>query len=1104
MQAVREKIRTESEKQEITPETEKGFNLLLEETSKHYYDFGRQINWKEFQGHWNGAHFGQKKGMLEARELWFKMKQEGESFRNFFANKIRKDLDSQGDIYELYKYLITYPSLGGDDSKFFAEVLDHKAVWSNPDGSSMHTLLGYLSSYKTQESADAVIRYIEHAVSPEYKRKDLLEGDLDSATGTLSNILGKDKASSILEELAEEDTTLNGWFEKNKLAIKAGTAGYILEKNLQSEEFDLEKEKARLIKLQEEVEELEKNPPPEPGPMLSSYWAESSFDDDLWDSGNEDDYDADEVYDPGINYDKKEESVGFQLTSSAKDWESGKLLNFYGRFKPRIENPEEITKENYPNSTLAVAREAKGSNPESYLGILNGVIERKKGPEGEEISESIGTTAEAYKVVAIAFARGLSVGVLENRKDDAITEISEIKDLIGRSAEKFDNPTDIAFLLSLVDQLGQLQAHLTELKERSMDTDLPESANSFLIFHPSLKRVREVSDFSQLLAEKIKWFLANDLAHNISNIELKTEKTSAGDEEIITPIKGPSFGRLKDIVSEYENGIRLYRTVEEQDVPKYWEAKESLEKDFDSKRNVVFGRDGRYFFTALKSAGFGQKRARQKYVVVTSPMTLSYSGVEKSRVAEYLSQNGVTLDFNFIDTGFAGSIPEFAIKCLASAADTELSMQEVNDRIKLLSSSNAGRVQLTRGARHSSSDFVHIIEGRPKSIERPETLIVDEKGRVKPEVEPKSISSQLRAWVVEHASFRNFAPKLNMEHPPIELNISQATLEKLKQNGFLPEQTADGKLVGVEKEIKESSGVLEQKEENAKKPTKTEQNENRSTKFSSFIDRHLEDIAGENKAEILKDAMRLHEVSRDIIGPVIKDFASWCLEKVKPGQKVLFLARDGLSPWIAARLLIRQGKFPDIKEDQLEYAQLSRKIVWQENKDKLKKYLSQLGVEDNDEDLLVADVGMYGAIHTALKDLYPQKKIKSLFLISASRDQDIEGYLFDANKNVKELDPLWKKIMGNPAVHFLEDTFSGFYGSTQGLEEKNNGKIKPTLGTPYSREVYLKRLAAVSGIVDHTLLKEDGKSASENSAALNEYLTTKFNEEKEHLMVPHE
>lgn len=1079
----------ESQEQELSPEKRALFEDVLKDvTVTHTLSFEDQASWGEIHKHWKSWSFYKKKDLVEARKYWIVMKQEGESFNNFLTEKIRTDL-SQGPSYDIYQLVHVYAGLNGTvDYKFYAEMLDHKSVWTDGDGSTMHRLVEFIGESRNEAAVESIANYINHVVSPEYKRKPWLESDLGHATSALVKILGKTGALVQLAELAEKDQTLKGWIEKKKMSMdylsdymSQGEAKYPPEK------FDLTLESNRLAILQKEVEELEeieKNKPPPKHP-ISPDWFGSSFDNLDRDRDEEDAI-------LHIPYKEPGETV---LDEKAKRWEDGRLLNFYGRFKPKIEKAVNITSDNYLDGVVAASGKGK-IDPDHYLGILSGVIDEKYiRKEGEELP-TITEVEELYKITTMAFARGLSVGILENRIEDAISEINQAKDYVGSCAEKFDDPTQISFLLSLADQLGQLQVYLTELRDAEPLPELPESGRSFLITHPNIKRVREVADFRDLLAEKIRWYVANDLSHNLQSIQLKIEDMGTEDEKIV-PQSGPSFGRLKSIFAEYKRSIELYKKVEEADVPVYWEAKESLVKDFDSKRNVVFGRDGRYFFTALKASEFGQKRAVQKYVVITSPM-VDYDGKRRDLATKYLQQHGVTLDFNFIDTGFSGTIPEFAIKALADADNTHLSTEEVNSRIKLLSSSHPGRAQI---ARRSGSSGVQKIEDRPKSIDRPERLVLDdENGKVYPEIKPNSVKEQLRAWVVEHVSFRNFVPKLDYDRLPAELKISPETIEKLKQKGLIPDQmpekTVDDVLLDIEKESQENS-------ENNDWMIRSALDTHRTEKFKSFIEKHLEDIGKKKQEEILQDSLRLYEVSRDKVAPVVLDFARWCLERAKPGQKVLFLARDGLAPWIAARLLVRQGKFPGITEDQLKYAHLSRNITWQEDEATLKQYLAQLGVEDNEDDLLTVDVGMFGAIHRSLQELYPQKKVSSLYLISASRDEGIEGYLSDIKKGTSSIDPIWKSIPGNPAVHFIEDTFAGFYGSTQGLEKSEDGTIKPKIGVPYSREVYLKRLAAIDGIVDHTLSLEQG-DPKKNSTTLNNYLASQFKTDQKYIMVPHE
>ena len=89
------------------------------------------------------------------------------------------------------------------------------------------------------------------------------------------------------------------------------------------------------------------------------------------------------------------------------------------------------------------------------------------------------------------------------------------------------------------------------------------------------------------------------------------------------------------------------------------------------------------------------------------------------------------------------------------------------------------------------------------------------------------------------------------------------------------------------------------------------------------------------------------------------------------------------------------------------------------------------------------------------------------------------------------------------AKHFVRG-ISGFYGSVKGLKEGRDGTLQPDLVIPYSREVYLKRLAALTGIIDCVRLGTDGKTEDEHKKAPNEYFARVFPGEKTHLMVPHE
>ncbi len=224
-------------------------------------------------------------------------------------------------------------------------------------------------------------------------------------------------------------------------------------------------------------------------------------------------------------------------------------------------------------------------------------------------------------------------------------------------------------------------------------------------------------------------------------------------------LESPPLERFTSIIAAYKGNLRLYKDVEDKDTPIYWEAKEKLE-DLDLSRLVVFGRDGKYFFTALKASDFGFKEKELKYVVITRLMDAPKL---KDNVTEYLRQNGVALDFSFVDTGYRGSIPEMAIKYLSDAGGFELSREEIDKRIKLLSSHYEKREELSkkRILEHIRSSRIDSIEERPQNIKSPENFIIDRNGKLKPEARPFPATEQLKAWTVEHAIMRNFSPRLN-------------------------------------------------------------------------------------------------------------------------------------------------------------------------------------------------------------------------------------------------------------------------------------------------------------------------------------------------------
>lgn len=1055
------KIEGEAEKyqeKKLSPEEEKRFSEILAKAQEVFMTFwDSQGSFNTFASQWHGGDSDTKHRLIETRKLWVEMKKGGEAFETVLTQKMQNMLKEQKvNSTPLFECLHFYQSLGYKDAPvFLGRILGHESVWANYDGSYIHNILRFLEGARDLRSADSVVQFIEHATSDQYQRKSNRDSDLVTATRALRALLGQAKTEEMLRSLAERDETFRGWFEKRKLEVLASRDFHLSPKS-EFEAFDPKKEEERLGQFGTEYELLTSMPVPR------------------------------------VVREEAEKEKPFRVDwegLSWKAWEEGTLINFYGRFTPKLEKPHIVNKETYLPALFAIVQSPHGQSREHYLNFLSGVI-----PEDfakYEVPEKV-SIEDIWRAAGLAHARAYSLAALDGRAEDAQSEIAAIKDFLRAEIEKAADPKDNAFLSDLFKVIDSSENDLMRVTKMPPST-LPVSADSFMLWHPSLNRAREIPDFRTLLAEKIRWHLANELFHTSKEVAFVTDEA----ERKISPRQGPSFHSIRNLVlnGHYEN-LKLYQDVETGDVPVYWEAKESLGEE-RVKRMVVFGRDGRYFFTALKAGEFGKKGEKEiKYVVITSDIRSGAGepGEQRERVLQYLRQNGVTLKHAFIDTGYKGTIPEFAIRVLADAEGASLSLDDVNARIKLLSSSHGKRKELVRRGRERERVNINIIEGRPKAYQAPRELIVGEQGKIKPRITPYPISDQLMAWTVEHAVMRNFAPNLH-EHVPIELKIPKAELKKLERSDVLFELLKSGVLPVAEGTAPPEEAVGRDLEQRAGE---------RRKRFASFIERHVTDISEEKRAELLEDTIRLYEVSRDIVGPVVKDFASWSLKQVRPGQKLLFLARDGIGSWIASRLLVRQGKFPHLKEDQLRYAWLSRKLVAGEPPEKIKKYLEQEGIADDDEGLAMVDIGVYGAIHHALKRIYPRKKMRSFFLVSDAGSSEIDGYLYDGRRQKEELHKVWSSIVGNPAIHFMEDTFSGFYGTVRKLVEGRGGKIRPELTIPYSREVYLKRLAALSGIVDNVLLGVEKGSEKDRKEVLETYLATTFPKEKAHLMVPHE
>ncbi len=256
---------------------------------------------------------------------------------------------------------------------------------------------------------------------------------------------------------------------------------------------------------------------------------------------------------------------------------------------------------------------------------------------------------------------------------------------------------------------------------------------------------------------------------------------------------------------------------------------------------------------------------------------------------------------------------------------------------------------------------------------------------------------------------------------------------------------------------------------------------------------------------------RLYEVSRDLYAPVLAAFAADWLDELarRPAGIALCLGRDGLTPFLTARTLLRLSpqRFHGLRPRSVQLAYVSRPLAQGAVVDPrqaalLDRYLRGRGAGGGTP-LTLVDVGIHGSIQDCLQRIYPERPVHGRYLVLRRRDGDPHGarkrgFLaeLDVAPRVRlSIDPSWPPPPGWEAggtlrggdslflrpgsVHVLEDLWNGVGEAVDGLRETAcGGRVvavrqridrvltlppEPAL-TPVQR-IALKR-AALRGVVD--------------------------------------
>ncbi len=221
----------------------------------------------------------------------------------------------------------------------------------------------------------------------------------------------------------------------------------------------------------------------------------------------------------------------------------------------------------------------------------------------------------------------------------------------------------------------------------------------------------------------------------------------------------------------------------------------------------------------------------------------------------------------------------------------------------------------------------------------------------------------------------------------------------------------------------------------------------------------LAQVPQERRQEVIEQTVELYKAAKEHVAPVIVGFADSLLREAD-GRQIICAGRDGLGTYLAATKLKEKFNYSNDDPDQLIYAYLTRAIVWVTPKDKLNDYLTQLGLHNFEDSVLLADIGMFGSILSHTRDILPNVEMR--YLISKASDI-IPGYADGREHSMTSVET----VVGNSAVHFLEDTFSGSIPSPNNLIEVD-GKLQPnTMNEEYPPDEALKREYALLAIEDY-------------------------------------
>lgn len=222
-------------------------------------------------------------------------------------------------------------------------------------------------------------------------------------------------------------------------------------------------------------------------------------------------------------------------------------------------------------------------------------------------------------------------------------------------------------------------------------------------------------------------------------------------------------------------------------------------------------------------------------------------------------------------------------------------------------------------------------------------------------------------------------------------------------------------------------------------------------------------------------------------GPVVFEWALSLLQRAQEnGEQLVFMARDGQGPYLAAQAL--QRRLPLLNTVPIHYIYLSRKVV-HGDKALLEQYLAQELASHPYRNFRFVDIGFFGSIvdriRCCMQEAIQGSRCEFEFLISTS--SRAHGFAGSLENELHAIRSAGK----NRAVYWLEDTHQGIVQSPKQLIA-NQGTVTPDTvageklvqtnrADRLCREIAIKAIEDYATEVSQTELEASAKGPPQNT-----------------------